>query len=137
MLELQTWVFEKLFRTGEYCLAKPCKREIVGYSIRSIRGYNNTSIAFIFFFRKPPAGHEKDRYSLSITVNGEPLGGGHPHTYCWGICKFWVSFSLLYHDSHLQQVCCKVKPISGCVHIACFNLMITSLLQVVNRIDAS
>ena len=98
-------------------LQKHCKREIVGYSIRTIRGFNNTSIAFIFFFRKPPAGHEKDRYSLSITVNGVPLGGGHAHTYCWGICKFWVSFSLLYHDSNLQQVCCKNQAdIRMCSH---------------------
>ncbi|CAB3993876.1 fibrocystin-L-like [Paramuricea clavata] len=38
---------------------------------------------------KPPVGHEGDTYSLSITVNGEPLGGGHRHTYCWGICRFY------------------------------------------------
>ena len=30
-----------------------------------------------------------------------------------------------------------IKPISGCVPIACSDLMITSLLQVVNRLDAS
>ena len=29
------------------------------------------------------------------------------------------------------------NPISGCVHIACSGLMATSLLQVVNRLDAS
>ncbi len=29
------------------------------------------------------------------------------------------------------------KPISGCVRIACFGLMITSLLQVVDRLAAS
>ena len=29
------------------------------------------------------------------------------------------------------------KSISGCVHIACFGLMITSLLQVVNRLEES
>ena len=29
------------------------------------------------------------------------------------------------------------KPISGCVHIACSGLMITSLLQVLNRLAAS
>ncbi len=29
------------------------------------------------------------------------------------------------------------KPISGCVHIACSGLMITNLLQVVNRLAAS
>ena len=39
----------------------------------------------------------------------------------------------------LLQACCLVviKPISGCVHIACSGLMITSLLQVVNRLDVS
>ena len=40
----------------------------------------------------------------------------------------------------LQQVCCRlaiIKPISGCVRIACSGLMTTSLLQVVNRLDAS
>ena len=39
----------------------------------------------------------------------------------------------------LLQACylAVIKPISGCVHIACFGLMITSLLQVVNRLDAS
>lgn len=41
--------------------------------------------------RKPPAGHERDTYSLSITVNGEKLGGGHRHTNCWGTCKLFVS----------------------------------------------
>ena len=30
-----------------------------------------------------------------------------------------------------------IKPISGCVRIAYFGLMMTSLLQVVNRLDAS
>ena len=30
-----------------------------------------------------------------------------------------------------------IKPISGCVRIACSNLMITSLLQVVSRLDES
>ena len=30
-----------------------------------------------------------------------------------------------------------IKPISGCVRIACSGLMITSLLQVVNRLAAS
>ena len=41
--------------------------------------------------------------------------------------------------SLLQQACCLVviKPMSGCVRIACSGLMITSLLQVVNRLDAS
>ncbi|CAB3988469.1 fibrocystin-L isoform X1, partial [Paramuricea clavata] len=38
---------------------------------------------------RPPAGHERDTYSLSITVNGEPLGGGHRHTYCYGTCRFY------------------------------------------------
>jgi hypothetical protein len=41
----------------------------------------------------------------------------------------------------LQQVCCRldaiIKPISGCVHIACSGLIISSLLQVVNRLAAS
>ena len=39
----------------------------------------------------------------------------------------------------LLQVCylAVIKPISGCVRIACSDLMITSLLQVVNRLDAS
>ena len=39
----------------------------------------------------------------------------------------------------LLQACylAVIKPISGCVHIACSGLMITSLLQVVNRLDAS
>ena len=39
----------------------------------------------------------------------------------------------------LLQACCLavIKPISGCVRISCFGLMITSLLQVVNRLDAS
>ena len=39
----------------------------------------------------------------------------------------------------LLQACCLVviKPISGCVRITCFRLMITSLLQVVNRLDAN
>ena len=41
--------------------------------------------------------------------------------------------------SSLLQACylAVIKPISGCVHIACFGLVITSLLQVVNRLDAS
>ena len=30
-----------------------------------------------------------------------------------------------------------IRPISGCVRIACSGLMITSLLQVVKRLDAS
>ena len=39
----------------------------------------------------------------------------------------------------LLQACCLavIKLISGCVRIACSGLMITSLLQVVNRLDAS
>ena len=39
----------------------------------------------------------------------------------------------------LLKACCLaiIKPISGCVHIACSGLMITSLLQVVNRLDVS
>ena len=39
----------------------------------------------------------------------------------------------------LLQACylAVIKPISGYVHIACSGLMITSLLQVVNRLDAS
>ena len=39
----------------------------------------------------------------------------------------------------LLQACylAVIKPISGCVRIACSGLMITSLLQVVNRLDAS
>ena len=39
----------------------------------------------------------------------------------------------------LLQACylAVIKPLSGCVRIACSGLMITSLLQVVNRLDAS
>ena len=38
----------------------------------------------------------------------------------------------------LLQACydAVVEPILGCLHIACSGLMITSLLQVVNRLDA-
>jgi hypothetical protein len=42
---------------------------------------------FYIFLSKPPAGHEGDRYLLSITVNGELLG----HICCWA---FYVSLSL-------------------------------------------
>ena len=44
-----------------------------------------------------------------------------------------------YVTACLLQACylAVIKPISGCVHIACSSLMITSLLQVVNRLDAS
>ncbi len=46
------------------------------------------------------------------------------------------------HVLHTQKrgICSKsviTKPISGCVSIACSSLMITSLLQVVNRLAAS
>ena len=39
----------------------------------------------------------------------------------------------------LLQACylAVIKPVSGCVRIACSGLMITRLLQVVNRLDAS
>ena len=43
----------------------------------------------------------------------------------------------------LRQLCCRLvtlhghQAISGCVRIACSSLMITSLLQVVKRLDAS
>ncbi len=40
------------------------------------------------------------------------------------------------HTARNAQVAI-TKPISGCVHIACSGLMITSLLQVVNRLAAS
>ena len=41
--------------------------------------------------------------------------------------------------ANLLQACylAVVKQISGCVRIACSSLMITRLLQVVNRLDAS
>ena len=53
--------------------------------------------------------------------------------------------AVLYTARHAQveaivlQACylAVIKPISGCVRITCFGLMITSLLQVVNRLDAS
>ncbi len=41
--------------------------------------------------------------------------------------------------SQKRAICSKsaiIKPISGCVRIACSGLMITSLLQVVNRLAA-
>ena len=43
-----------------------------------------------------------------------------------------------HYKLSLLQVCCLavIKPISECVRIACCGL-ITSLLQVVNRLDAS
>ena len=63
----------------------------------------------------------------------------------------WVEFGLFSHDclifhlisqerkSYNKSACylAVVKPISGCVCIACSGLMITSPLQVVNRLDAS
>ena len=51
------------------------------------------SLSGLICFRKPPKGHEKDTYKMSITVNGEPLGGGNQHTYCWSGCKLYVSLS--------------------------------------------
>ena len=41
--------------------------------------------------------------------------------------------------ANLLQACCLavIKPMSGCVCIACSRLMITSLLQVVNRLKAA
>ena len=45
---------------------------------------------------------------------------------------------IIFAENLLQAGCLAViKPISGCVHIACSGLMITSLLQIVNRPDAS
>ena len=49
-----------------------------------------------------------------------------------------ASFFLLYTAK--SGYCSKsgiTKPVSGCVRIACFGLMITSLLQVVNRLTGN
>ena len=54
-----------------------------------------------------------------------------------------ASFGTQPETRKLQQVCRRlvyltvIKSISGCVRITCSGLMITSLLQVVNRLDAS
>ena len=64
------------------------------------------------------------------------------------LCLGVTFCSRLYHKyttknaqiaASLLQACyiAVIKLISGCVHIACSGLVITSLLQVVNRLDAS
>ena len=63
------------------------------------------------------------------------------------IPKFlWPSGHIIFYTARNAQVaesllyaCClgAIKTLSGCVRIACFGLMITSLLQVVNMLDVS
>ena len=55
---------------------------------------------------------------------------------------YWYEFDFQYTARNAQvaasllQACyhAVIKPISGCVRIACSGLMITSLLQAVNRL---
>ena len=70
----------------------------------------------------------------------------HNHSrFCVRHLRTTISISVLYTTrnaklaSTLLQACylAVIKSISGCVHIACSGLMITSLLQVVNWLDAS
>ena len=53
------------------------------------------------------------------------------------ICEFYTARNAEV-ASHLLQACylAVIKPISGCVRIACSGWTITGLLQVVNRLDA-
>ena len=53
------------------------------------------------------------------------------------ICEFYTARNAQV-ASRLLQACylAVIKPISGCVRIACSGLTITGLLQVVNRLDA-
>ena len=56
------------------------------------------------------------------------------------INRFYIQASLVILHSQKRASCSKSaisKPISGCVRIACYGLMITSLLQVVIRLAAS
>ena len=57
--------------------------------------------------------------------------------YCWS--SQYTTGSNAQVVASLLQACylAVIKPITGCAHIACSGLMITSLLQVVNRLDAS
>ena len=65
--------------------------------------------------------------------------------FCWvsPLHIHCVSESLLLHGQKravLRKACQHLvinKPISGCVRMACDSLLTTSLLQVVNRLDAS
>ena len=53
--------------------------------------------------------------------------------------SFYTTQNALIAASNLLQACCVavIKPISGFISIAFSGLMITKLLQVVNRIDAN
>ena len=55
------------------------------------------------------------------------------------ICTQIYTARIAQVAASLLQACgfAVIKPISGCVRIACSGLMITSLLQVVNRLNAS
>ena len=63
----------------------------------------------------------------------------HNYNQQYLLSKSYNYFDVVIH-SQKRASCSKsaiTKPISGCVRIACSGLMITSLLQVVNRLAAS
>ena len=88
----------------------------------------------MFFDKKhtgPPA-FEVVNLVVGVTLYIFTAPGNRPVSTDYTARNAQVAASLL-QACHLAVI----KSISGCVHIACFGLMITSLLQVVNRLDAS
>ena len=88
----------------------------------------------MFFDKKhtgPPA-FEVVNLVVGVTLYIFTAPGNRPVSTDYTARNAQVAASLL-QACHLAVI----KLISGCVRIACFGLMITSLLQVVNRLDAS
>ena len=73
---------------------------------------------------------------VTIQVSSPPIGKFEQSTSQY---RFRYVARNVQTVASLLQACCLVviKPMSGCVRIACSGLMITNLLQVVNRLDAS
>ena len=78
---------------------------------------------------------------VSFTISS--LEGNDSYREHFAVRMVWVVGCLKLAVRELQQLCCRlcclaiIKPVSRRVCIACSVLMITSILQSVNRLDAS
>ena len=83
------------------------------------------------------------RSRQELAVTGSEISNSRQHTSLFDggfrASVIWYTTRNTQVAASLLQACylTVIKSISGCVRITCSDLMITSLLQVVNRLDAS